>query len=79
MQHGVLIFPTADSIQPGDLAREAETRGFESIWFPEHTHIPCSRVTPWPGGAELPRMYYETYDQFVALCRRGQEWSCFLI
>jgi len=67
MKYGVVIFPTAYSIQPADLAHEAEARGFESIWFPEHTHIPCSRATPWPGGAELPRMYYDTYDLFVAL------------
>ena len=67
MDYGVLIFPTEYSIQPGDLAREAEARGFESIWFPEHTHIPCSRESPWPGGADLPEMYYDTYDLFVAL------------
>src|SRR6185503_4087052 len=67
MRYGVLIFPTEYSIQPADLAREAEARGFESLWFPEHTHIPASRRSPWPGGAELPKMYYDTYDLFVAL------------
>jgi len=67
MDYGVCIFPTEYSIQPGDLAREAEDRGFESIWFPEHTHIPCSRKSPWPGGGELPKMYYDSYDLFVAL------------
>ena len=67
MRYGVLIFPTEYSIQPDDLAREAESRGFESLWFPEHTHIPASRRSPWPGGADLPKMYYDTYDLFVAL------------
>src|SRR5574341_2192248 len=67
MRYGVLIFPTEYSIQPADLAREAEARGFESLWFPEHTHIPASRRSPWPGGANLPKEYWHTYDLFVAL------------
>jgi probable F420-dependent oxidoreductase len=46
---------------------EAEARGFESLWLPEHTHIPTSRKSPWPGGAELPKYYYDTYDPFLSL------------
>jgi probable F420-dependent oxidoreductase len=64
---GVLMFPTDYAIAPHVLASEAEARGFESIFFPEHTHIPASRTTPWPGGAELPREYSHTHDPFVAL------------
>ena len=64
---GIAIFPTADSIGPGELARLAEERGFESIWFPEHTHIPASRRTPYPGGGELPGEYARLYDPFLAL------------
>jgi probable F420-dependent oxidoreductase len=64
---GVLMFPTDYAIAPHVLASEAEARGFESIFFPEHTHIPTSRKTPWPGGAELPREYSHTHDPFVAL------------
>jgi probable F420-dependent oxidoreductase len=67
MRYGVCIFPTADSIQPAELAVALEERGFESLWVPEHTHIPASRMSPWPGGAELPRMYYDVYDPFIAL------------
>ena len=67
MHYGLTIFPTDYSISPADIAREAESRGFESIWFPEHSHIPASRESPWPGGADLPKMYYETLDPFVAL------------
>ena len=67
MRYGLTLFPTDYSISPVDLARAAEERGFESIWFPEHTHIPLSRKSPWPGGAELPRMYYDVMDPFVAL------------
>src|SRR5436190_900736 len=49
-----------------------EERGFESLWFPEHTHIPASRETPWPGGADLPEQYWHTYDPFVALSAVAQ-------
>lgn len=64
---GVLIFPTDYSIDPGDLAVEVEARGFESLFVTEHTHIPASRATPWPGGRELPREYWSTLDPYVAL------------
>ena len=64
---GVVIFPTDQSIGPAELAREAEARGFESLWFPEHTHIPTSRRTPFPGGTDLPEHYRRTLDPFVAL------------
>jgi len=67
MFYGLAIFPTAEAISPADLGREAESRGFESLWVAEHTHIPASRISPWPGGADLPRMYYEAMDPFVAL------------
>jgi probable F420-dependent oxidoreductase len=67
VQYGVAIFPTEYSVQPDDLARLAEERGFESLWVTEHTHIPASRKTPWPGGPVLPKEYSHTYDPFVAL------------
>lgn len=67
MKAGVSIFITDYSIQPVELATELEARGFESVWVPEHSHIPLSRVSPWPGGAELPKHYYDTYDPFVSL------------
>src|SRR6266516_3325889 len=67
MKYGVAMFPTDYSIQADVLARELEARGFESLWLPEHTHIPASRKSPWPGGAPLPREYWHTLDPFVAL------------
>ena len=67
MQFGVAIFPTEDVPDPGELARMVEERGFESLMFPEHTHIPASRETPYPAGGELPPEYSRTYDPFVAL------------
>ena len=67
MHYGITIFPTDYSIHPADLGRAAEERGFESLWVAEHSHIPASRKTPWPGGAELPKMYYDVVDPFVAL------------
>ncbi len=67
MKYGLSIFPTDYSIQPAQLAREAEARGFESLWFPEHSHIPAARRSPWPGGPELPKMYYDVMEPFTAL------------
>ena len=67
MDYGVYMFPTDYAIRPDDLAREVEQRGFESLWFPEHTHIPAERRSPWPGGPDLPREYWHTYDPFIAL------------
>ena len=67
MHFGLTMFPTDYSIQPHELAAEAEARGFESLWLPEHSHIPTSRKSPWPGGAELPKYYYDSYDPFVSL------------
>ncbi|HXN44883.1 MAG TPA: LLM class F420-dependent oxidoreductase [Xanthobacteraceae bacterium] len=67
MHIGLTMFPTEYAIQPHDLAREAEARGFESLWLPEHSHIPTSRKSPWPGGGELPKPYYYSYDPFVSL------------
>jgi probable F420-dependent oxidoreductase len=63
---GVTMFPTEYAIPPVDLARAVEERGLDSLFFPEHTHIPASRKTPFPGGGELPKQYYHTYDPFVA-------------
>ena len=67
MKFGVTMFPTDYAIRPDDLAVAAEERGFESIFFPEHTHIPAERRTPWPGGGDLPTEYWHTHDLFVAL------------
>ena len=67
MEFGVFMFATEYTIRPDELARAAEERGFESLWFPEHTHIPTSRRSPWPGGGELPEEYLHTHDLFVAL------------
>src|SRR5260370_9934864 len=67
MDFGVTMFPTDYAIRVDDLARGCEERGFESLWFPEHTHIPTSRLSPWPGGAALPKEYWHTVDPFVAM------------
>jgi probable F420-dependent oxidoreductase len=70
MKVGLMMFPTDRGMQPVELARETESRGFDSLWFPEHSHIPVSRRTPW-GGREgappLPEEYWRTHDQFLAL------------
>jgi probable F420-dependent oxidoreductase len=67
MLFGIAVFPTDYAVEPGALARMVEERGFESLFFPEHTHIPADRGTPYPPGGELPRQYSHTYDPFVAL------------
>ena len=67
MFFGVSMFATDYAIRPDDLARLLEERGFESMWVPEHSHIPASRRSPWPGGADLPKEYWHTYDPFLAL------------
>jgi alkanesulfonate monooxygenase SsuD/methylene tetrahydromethanopterin reductase-like flavin-dependent oxidoreductase (luciferase family) len=67
MKLGVYVFATEYAMPIAELARAAEQRGFESLWVPEHTHIPTSRTSPWPGGPELPREYLHTYDPLVAL------------
>ena len=66
MDFGVMMFPTDYSVPPDEVARMTEERGFESLFFPEHTHIPASRETPYPAGGELPPEYSHTYDPFVA-------------
>ena len=67
MRVGVYYFPTDYGIDIRELARAAEDRGFDSLLLPEHTHIPKSRRTPFPGGGELPKAYSHTHDPFVAL------------
>jgi probable F420-dependent oxidoreductase len=64
---GAAYFATDYSIDVVELARALEERGFESLLLAEHTHIPVSRQSPWPGGPELPRHYWHTLDPFVAL------------
>lgn len=67
MDFGIVSYNTEYGIRPDDAAREAEARGFESIWFPEHTHIPVSRDTPFSLGGELPEQYKHFMDIFVSM------------
>ena len=67
MKIGAAMFFTDYSMAPGELARALEERGFESVWAPEHSHIPLSRKTPFPQGGDLPKQYYDAMDPFVAL------------
>jgi probable F420-dependent oxidoreductase len=67
MQFGAAMFFTDYSMQPGELGRAMEERGFESLWAPEHSHIPVSRRSPFPNGGELPKQYYDVMDPFVTL------------
>jgi probable F420-dependent oxidoreductase len=67
MDFGAAIFFTDYSIGPVELGRALEARGFESLWAPEHSHIPVSRQSPFPAGGDLPKKYYDVMDPFVTL------------
>ena len=67
MKIGAVMFFTTESMQPADLGRVLEERGFEPLWVPEHTHIPSSRKTPYPAGGPLIRPYYDIMDPFLVL------------
>jgi probable F420-dependent oxidoreductase len=67
MRVGAFYFPADYGINLAELARALEDRGFDSLFVPEHTHIPASRKSPFPGGGELPKRYSHTHDPFVAL------------
>ncbi|NMH97440.1 TIGR03619 family F420-dependent LLM class oxidoreductase [Pseudonocardia acidicola] len=71
MKYGVATFVTDEGIRPDVLGKALEERGFDSMFLAEHSHIPASRETPYPGGGELPRPYYRTLDPFVALTAAG--------
>jgi len=70
MDVGVYTFSTDRDMPPGEFAVEVEKRGFDCLMYPEHSHIPASRTTPYPatyGGGVLPDFYQRTYDPFVGL------------
>ncbi len=67
LKSGISMFFTDYSMGPGELGRALESRGFESLWAPEHSHIPVGRKTPFPGGGDLPKKYYDCMDPFVTL------------
>ena len=67
MQFGAAMFFTDYSMAPGELGAALEARGFESLWAPEHSHIPVSRTSPFPNGGDLPKQYYDVMDPFVTL------------
>src|SRR5579871_777714 len=67
MRIGGQMFFTDYSMSPTELARALEERGFESLWVPEHSHIPLSRKSPFPSGGDVPKKYYDVMDPFVVL------------
>jgi probable F420-dependent oxidoreductase len=75
MDFGIAYFPTHDAVSPGAMARLVEEHGQESLFFAEHTHIPASRESPYPGGGELPHKYSHCYDLFVALTAAAEATS----
>ena len=67
MNYGVAIFFTDYSIGPVEMGTALEERGFESLWAPEHSHIPLTRTSAYPQGGDLPKKYYDVMDPFVTL------------
>src|SRR6201997_4585047 len=67
MDFGAAMFFTDYSMKPAELGQALEARGFESVWAPEHSHIPSSRLTPPAGGGQLGKQYYDVMDPFVTL------------
>ena len=67
MQIGAAMFFTDYSMSAAELAQACEARGFESVWAPEHSHIPLARNSPFPSGGELPKQYSQVMDPFVTL------------
>jgi alkanesulfonate monooxygenase SsuD/methylene tetrahydromethanopterin reductase-like flavin-dependent oxidoreductase (luciferase family) len=64
---GVMALANADGLWPGELAKAAEDRDLESVWFSDHSHIPVQRESAWPGGRELPATYYGILDPLVCM------------
>lgn len=79
MKFGIATFVTDEGIRPDALGRAVEERGFDSVFLAEHSHIPASRETPYPGGGDLPRVYYRTLDPFVALTAAGAATSTLIL
>ncbi len=73
MKFGYLTGNHANGILPGQLARELESRGFDSVWFPEHSHIPVERRSPYPNGGQLPGSYYHMMDPWVSVAAAAAE------
>src|SRR3974390_2396231 len=67
MHFGASMFFTDYSMTPAELSQALEARGFESVWAPEHSHIPVSRSSAYPQGGDLPKKYYDAMDPFVTL------------
>ena len=75
MKFGYLTGNHAGGILPGDIARELESRGFASVWFPEHSHIPVERRSPYPNGGQLPGSYFHMMDPWVSIASAATETS----
>ena len=79
MKIGAAMFFTDYSMAPGELGRALEERGFDSVWAPEHSHIPVSRASAFPSGGELPKKYYDAMDPFVALTAAAAATSSLMV
>lgn len=79
MRFGIATFVTDEGIRPGPLGRALEERGFDSVFLAEHSHIPTSRASPYPGGGDLPRIYYRTLDPFLALTSMAETTTDLLL
>jgi probable F420-dependent oxidoreductase len=67
VKHGVQFFPSAESMSPVRFAQAAEERGFESVFFPDHTHVPLGRGPGGTPGEGVPEYYRTVLDPLVVL------------
>jgi probable F420-dependent oxidoreductase len=79
VRFGIATFVTDEGIRPAALGRALEERGFDSVFLAEHSHIPTSRESPYPGGGDLPRQYYRTLDPFVTLSAMAEATTDLLL
>jgi probable F420-dependent oxidoreductase len=75
MDFGYLHLNHLGCRRPGAMARELEDRGFDSLWVPEHSHIPTPIRSQYPGGDQLPSGYWHMMDPFVSLAMAAEATS----
>jgi probable F420-dependent oxidoreductase len=79
MRIGFSVIETVDTVAVDELARGLEERGYDSLWLGEHTHIPASRETPYPGGGDIPESYIYMIDPYIGLMAAAAATETLLI
>jgi probable F420-dependent oxidoreductase len=67
MDFGVHIEATDRTIAPQELGPLLEERGFESLFLPEHTHLPVGGASVHPSGPQVHANLRRFLDPFITL------------